>query len=88
MGSPLGPTLANAFLCRYEKVWPMECPSQIKPAIYRRYVDHISVLFKSKKHLKLFVNYMTSKHKNINFTFENEHSKLPIFKRVFTNYDI
>ena len=26
MGSPLGPTLANAFLCHYEKNWLNECP--------------------------------------------------------------
>ena len=34
MGSPLGPTLANAFLCHYEKIWLNECPSQFKPAVY------------------------------------------------------
>ena len=31
------------------------------------------VLFKAKEHLKLFVNYMNSKH-NIKFTFETEDS--------------
>ena len=41
MGSPLGPTLANAFLCHYEKIWLNECPSQFKPVVYRRYVDDI-----------------------------------------------
>ena len=40
--------------------------------VYRRYVDDIFVLFKSKEHLKLFVNYMNSKHSNIKFTFETE----------------
>ena len=74
MGSPLGPTLANAFLCYYEKTWLNECPSQFKPVVYRRYVDDIFVLFKSKEHLKLFVNYMNSKHKNIKFNFETEDS--------------
>ena len=74
MGSPLDPTLANAFLCHYEKIWLNECPSQFKPVVYRRYVDDIFVLFKSKEHLKLFVNYMNSKHKNIKFTFETEDS--------------
>ena len=74
MGSPLGPTLANAFLCHYEKIWLNECPSQFKPVVYKRYVDDIFVLFKSKEHLKLFVNYMNSKHRNIKFTFETEDS--------------
>ena len=33
MGSPLGPTLANAFLCHYEKMSLNECPSQFKPVV-------------------------------------------------------
>ena len=74
MGSPLGPTLATAFLCHFEKNWLNECPSQFKPVVYKRYVDDIFVLFKSKEHLKLFVNYMNSKHRNIKFTFETEDS--------------
>ena len=36
MGSPLGPTLAKAFLCHYEKIWINEYPSQFKPAVYKR----------------------------------------------------
>ena len=56
MGSPLGSTLANAFLSHYEKMSLNECPSQFKPVVYKRYVDDIFVLFKSKEHLKLFVN--------------------------------
>ena len=74
MGSPLGPTLANAFLCHYEKIWLHECSSQFKPVVYKRYFDDIFVLFKSKEHLKLFINYMNSKHSNIKFTFETEDS--------------
>ena len=73
-GSPLGPTKDNAFLCHYEKIWLNKCPSQIKPVDYRRYVDNTFVLFKSKEHLKLFVSYINSKHKNIKFTFETEGS--------------
>ena len=74
MGSPLGPTLANALLCHYEKLWLNKCPSQFKPVVYRRYVDNISVMFRSKEHLKLFVSYMNSKHNNTKFTFETEDS--------------
>ena len=76
MGSLLGPTLANAFLWHYEKIWLNECPSQLKPMVYKHYVDDIFVLFKSKEHLKLFVNYMNSKYRNIKFTFENEDVKI------------
>ena len=74
MSSPLGPTLTNAFLCHYEKIWLNECPSRFKPVIYRSYVEDIFVLFKSKKHLKLFLNYMNSKHRNIKFIFETKDS--------------
>ena len=38
MGWPLGPTLANAFLCHYEKLWLDRCPPKFKPVVYRRYV--------------------------------------------------
>ena len=33
MGSPLGPTLANAFLCHYEKEWLDNCPIHFKRGI-------------------------------------------------------
>ena len=56
MDSPLGLTLATAFLCHYEEIWLNECPSQFKPVIYRCYVADIFVLFKSKENLKLFAN--------------------------------
>ena len=72
MGSPLGPTLANAFLCHYEKLWLQNCPVDFKPIIYKKYVDDIFVLFLSKDHLLQFKNYMNSKHINISFTTEVE----------------
>ena len=31
IGSPLGPTLANVFLCYHEKMWLQICPSEFKP---------------------------------------------------------
>ena len=74
MDSPLGPTLANAFLCLNEKIWLNECPYQFKPVVYKRYADNICVLFKSKEHLKRFVNYMNSKRRNIKFIYETEDS--------------
>ena len=36
MGSPLGPTLANAFMCFYEQKWLDDCPIEFKPIYYRR----------------------------------------------------
>ena len=45
MDSPLGPTLANAFLCHYEKEYLHNCPYHFKPIVYRKYVDDIFVVF-------------------------------------------
>ena len=72
MGSPLGPSLANAFLCFHEQTWLNECPEDFKPVYYRRYVDDIFVLFRSPDHLEKFTSYLNLKHKNINFTYEKE----------------
>ena len=72
MGSPLGPTLANAFLCFYEKKWLEQCPEEFKPVYYRRYVDDIFALFRSQDHLIKFRHYFNKCHPNMNFTFEQE----------------
>ena len=78
MGSPLGPTLANIFMNFYEKHWLNDCPLDIKPKYYRRYVDDIFVLCDSIEHLEKFKDYLNGKHNNINFTCEIEvDKKLP-----------
>ena len=80
MGSPLGPTLANAFLCFHEQIWRNDCPDEFKPAFYRRYVDDIFVLFRSPDHLEKFKNYLNSKHRKIRFTCEKEHNNSMLFQ--------
>ena len=74
MGSPLTPTLANAFLFHYENFWLDRYPPEFKPVVYRRYVDEIFVLFKSKDYLLLFDKRMNTKHKNFKFTFHFEQN--------------
>ena len=76
MGSPIGATLANVFLCYHEKIWLQNCPSEFNPVIYRRYVDHTFLLFRLKHHIEKFQNYLNRHHKNIKFTSEtkNENS--------------
>ena len=71
MGSSLGLTHANVFLCHYEKEWLDNCLIHFKPMIYKRYVDDIFVLYSSKDHL--FADYMSKQHKCIYFTYETEH---------------
>ena len=79
MGSPLGPTLANAFLCHFEKKWLSECPVEFLQSVYKRYDDGISVTFNSYSQLLKFVDYMNHQHPNIKFTFEVEKIITPHF---------
>ena len=74
MGSPLGPALANAFLCHHEKSWLEDCPLSYAPVFYARYVDDIFVLLRSREHIERLAAYLSSKHPNINFTFEVEEN--------------
>ena len=48
MGSPLGPTLANVFMCHFENIWLENCPTHFKPIVYGRFVDDIFLLFSKK----------------------------------------
>ena len=82
MGSPLGPILANAFLCHFEKQWLSECPPDFLPKVFKRYVDDIFVMFLCQSHLKDFVNYMNTKHPNIKFTSEFEQNDIFSFLDV------
>ena len=72
MGSPLGSTLANAFLSHCEKIWLEKCPQEIKPLFYRRYVDDIFVLFESQDRLIKFWDYFSGCYPNMSFSHEVE----------------
>ena len=75
MGSPLGPTLANAFMCYWEEKWLKNCPISFKPLTYKRYVDDTFLIFSSPDHPALFLEYMNSQHPNISFTCEIEQNR-------------
>ena len=78
MGSPLGPTFANIFLCHHEQKWIDDRPSAFKPVLYKRYVDDTFVIFKETSHADQFLHYLNSKHNNIKFTMESEiDSQIP-----------
>ena len=51
MGFPLGPALANVFLCHFEEQWMPDCPINYKPISYRKYVDHTFLFFSSELHV-------------------------------------
>ena len=80
MGSPLGPSLANAFLCFHKQIWLNDYPEDFKPVCYRRYVDDIFALFRSPDHLKKIPNDLNSKHKTLKLTNEKEsNNSLPFW---------
>ena len=72
MGSPLGPTFANIFMCHLEEMYLEQCPLAFRPIFYRRYVDDTFMLFKEKHHATLFLDFVNSFHSNIKFTKEEE----------------
>ena len=74
MGAPLCLILANAFLCHFEKQWFSECPPDILPKVFKRYVDDFLVMFLCQSHLKEFLNYMNTRHPNIKFISEFEEN--------------
>ena len=74
MGSPIAPILANIFLCFHESRWLDDCPLNFKPKLYRRYVDDSFLIFRDISHVDLFLNYLNSKHPNIQFTKEIENN--------------
>ena len=75
MGSPLGSTLANAFLSHHEKIWLDSCPTEYKPIYYRRYIDDTFVIFSKPEHAQKFLDYLNNQHINNKFTKENEQNR-------------
>ena len=71
-GSPLGPALANIFMCSFESKWLRNCANNFKSVFYRRYIDDIFILFSSPDHADKFRKYLSSKHPNIKFSIEKE----------------
>ena len=74
MGSPLGPTFANIFMCSLEESMLDEYPLRFHPLSYNRYVDDTFGLFKNEYDAECFLNYANSRHPNIKFTLEKEES--------------
>ena len=52
--------------------WLGQCPNELIPVFYRRYVDDIFVLFESAEHLSKFQTYLNTCHPNMSFSFEQE----------------
>ena len=78
-GTLLGPTLVNIFLCYWENIWFEDCPIDINPYYYKRYLDDAFMLFEKENQIEKFKKYRNNKHKNIKFTVDSE-SKILKYK--------
>ena len=79
IGSPLGPALANIFMCNFGNKRLKDCSHSLKPVFYRWYVDDIFVLFSSLDEAEKFKKYFSSKYPNINFSLEKENMVIYLF---------
>ena len=69
MGSPLGPVLANIFMCHFEEKWVLN--NNARPSVWFRYVDETFTATQ-------FLHYLNNCHANIKFTVEfEENSTIP-----------
>lgn len=73
MGTPLGPTFANFYMCNLENQTFMDTPSN-KPTIYSRYVDDIFLVVDNFKEIEILKNALEHRSK-LTFTYEIETCK-------------
>ena len=85
MGSPLGPVLANIFMCHFEEKWVLSNNS--RPSVWFRYVDDTFTLFESKHAAIRFLQFLNNCHANIKFTVEfEENSTIPFLDVLITRH--
>ena len=67
MGSPLGPLLANTFMCSIEE--KLEEKDEF-PSFYKEYVDDTLTIMPDLNEDNIFLDKLNSCHKNLKFTLE------------------
>ena len=81
IGSPLGPLLANVFMCHSEN--QLEQKSMI-PSFYRRYVDDTLVTMPNTESATDFLQVLNNVHPSLSFTMELEHDgSIPFLRLQF-----
>ena len=70
MGSPLSPILANWFVAKVENSI-LKDQSINQPKFYRRYVDDIFAVFRTKEDKDIFFKKLNEAHQSLSFTMEN-----------------
>ena len=71
MGSPLGPLMANIFLCHLEDKLTRD---GMMPTLYKRYVDDALVRMPSTAAATEFLTTLNSLHPSLSHKFVSEHS--------------
>ena len=85
MGSPVGPPLANLFMCYYETMW-LNSFRECEIILYRRYIDDIICLFNGESDADKFFEFLNRKHPNIKFTFEKQvNNQISFLDVLITN---
>ena len=83
MGSPLGPLLANAFMCSIEETLQREGKV---PTYYKRFVDDTLTIIPNKTSADNFLDILNQCHSSIKFTMEAEsNSMLPFLGTQLLN---
>ena len=82
MGSPLGPLLANVFMCHIENQLEQ---NNVIPSFYRRYVDETLVTMPNTESATVFLQVLNSVNPSLSFTMELEHEgSIPFLGTVLT----
>ncbi|XP_020621569.1 uncharacterized protein LOC110059212 [Orbicella faveolata] len=82
-GSPLGPVLANIFMCHFDEKFLMN--SRFSPSLWFRYVDDTFIMCDSKDNANEFLSFLSnSRHDSIKFTIEfEEDNKIQFLDILF-----
>ncbi|KAL9972990.1 hypothetical protein ACROYT_G019392 [Oculina patagonica] len=76
MGSPLGPLLANTFMCSLEE--KLQEDGQM-PSYYKRYVDNTLAIMPGLQAATSFLEVLNSKHPSLTFTMETSTDNTLLF---------
>ena len=88
MGFPLRPLFGNIFLAFHEGSCSTNFPPEITTLFIRRYIDDYFVVFRSRNHVRPFLDPLNSQHPNITFICELEtDSTLPILDTLIDRCD-
>ena len=88
MGSPLSPVLANLCMEFLESEFILNCPDNIKPLVWYRYVDDIFIVYdKDDSSFDNFVSYVNNLLPSIKFTVEREQENKLSFLDVLVHHN-